>query len=180
MPTRAEAIAILEEGHARLDALFARLSEAVMERPKTIGGGDWSAKDLLGHVAFWEELAADVIEAHRTRRQPRVAAVFSGDGGVDRANAEDHASNAAMPLADVRARAARAHHALVEAIRSLSDDEWAALPTFETPRQVPLGDRVGGVTGGPNNGQFNHAWAHLDDLEAYVNSTPSPGGRGQG
>jgi hypothetical protein len=172
--TRADAIATLEEGQAKLDALFARLSDEAMERPKTIGGGDtsgarsgWSAKDLLGHVAFWEELAADVIEAHRTGRQPRVAAIFSGDGSVDRANAENQARSAAMSLADVRQRAATAHRALVDGIRSLADDEWGALPTYESPRQRPLGELLGGITGAKDR-PFGHAWAHLDDLGAYA------------
>ena len=166
--TRADAIATLEEGQSKLDALFARLSDEAMERPKTIGGGDLSAKDLLGHVAFWEEIGGDLLEAQRAGRQPRVAAIFGGgDGSVDRANAEDQARNAAMSLADVRQRAATAHRALVDGIRSLADDEWSALPTYESPRQRPLGELLGGITGAKDR-PFGHAWAHLDDLEAYV------------
>jgi hypothetical protein len=55
-PTHAQAAATLEEGNAALAALFGHLSPAEMTRPATIGGGEWSAKDLLAHVAFWEEL----------------------------------------------------------------------------------------------------------------------------
>jgi hypothetical protein len=167
--TRAEAIATLEEGWSKLDALFARLSDEAMERPKTIGGGDWSAKDLLGHMAFWEELAVDAIEAQRAARQPHVAELFgSGPNGVDRANADDQARNAAMPLAAARERAATAHRALVDAIAALTDEAWAALPAYDTPRVEPLGQRVGGITGGPENRPFAHAWAHLEDLHAYA------------
>jgi hypothetical protein len=168
--TRAQALATLEEGQAKLDALFARLSDEAMTRPKTIGGGDWSAKDLLGHVAFWEELAVDLLAAQRERRQPRVATgIFGVEGGVDRANAEDQARNAAMSLAEVRQRAAAAHRALVEGIGALSDAEWTAMPTYDSPRQRPLGELLGGVTGAQDR-LFGHAWAHLADLEAYVAS----------
>jgi hypothetical protein len=167
MPTRAEAIALLKEGQAKLDALFARLSGEAMERPKAIGGGDWSAKDLLGHVAFWEELAVDLIAAQRAGTPPRVAAIFGGDGAVDRANAEDQARNATLPLAAVRERAATAHRQLLEGIRSLTDEEWTAQPSFETPRPRPLSEALGGVTGAQDR-PFGHAWAHLEELEAYV------------
>jgi hypothetical protein len=171
--SRAEAVATLEEGWAKLDALFARLSDQAMERPLTIGGGDWSAKDLLGHMAFWEELALDAIEAQGAGRRPRVAELFGAGGSqaaVDRANADNQARNAAMPLAAARERAATVHRALVDSIRALSDEEWAAGPTFETQRQESLGVRVGGITGGPESRPFAHAWAHLADLEAFAAS----------
>ena len=60
---RQEALATLAEGDAALGALFAQLSSDQLIEPATIGGGDWSAKDLLGHIAFWEELAAQTLAA---------------------------------------------------------------------------------------------------------------------
>lgn len=172
MTTRQQAIATLDEGQAKLDALFARLSDEAMARPKTIGGGDWSAKDVLGHIAFWEELAADLIEAQRAARQPRVAEVFgAGPNAVDQANAADQARNAAMSLAEVRGRGARAHRALVDGIGSASDEEWAAPPSYETEFKRPLGEALGRVTGAKDR-PFGHAWAHLNDLEAYAAGQP--------
>jgi hypothetical protein len=164
--TRDQAIAVLEQGNAMLGVLFARLSDASIERPRTIGGGDWSAKDLMGHVAFWEELAVDLLAAQRERRPPRVAAIV-GPGGVDRANAEDQARSATMPLAEVRARAAAAHRALVDGIAALDDAAWQATPAHGADRGRSLGRMLGSITGAPDR-PFGHAWAHLADLEAYV------------
>ena len=56
-PTRSDAAHRLSEGWGRLQDLLARIDEGAFDRLRTIGGGDWSAKDLLGHVAFWEEIA---------------------------------------------------------------------------------------------------------------------------
>ena len=67
-----EAIAKLRQGQAELDSLLARLSEAELTRTATIGGGEWSAKDLLGHIAFWEELASGFAGDWRAGRHPAV------------------------------------------------------------------------------------------------------------
>jgi hypothetical protein len=63
--TREQAIQTLEDGQRRLDALFGQLAEEQLVRPATIGGGDWSAKDLLGHIARWNEIAIEARDAWR-------------------------------------------------------------------------------------------------------------------
>src|SRR5262249_57451316 len=89
-PTREEAIATLEEGQAALDTLLARLSPEQLVRPATIGGGDWSAKDLLGHIAFWEELASQALNDWCAGRTPAVEQIFAGGAAtVGAANAEN-------------------------------------------------------------------------------------------
>jgi Mycothiol maleylpyruvate isomerase N-terminal domain len=153
--SRDEALKILEEGQAELDQLFARLDEAAMMRPATIGGGEWSAKDLMGHIAFWEELALEAIDASRARRGPAVDEFKN----ADEANAHNQRNTAPQSLTQIHSRAAGAHNAILGAIRAMSDTEWAT-----------LGEKVGGILGGPR-GAFDHAWAHLDDLQKYVEST---------
>ena len=61
-PDHEEALATLRDGNDRLAALFAGLDEEAMVRRRTIGSGEWSAKDLMGHMALWEELALATIE----------------------------------------------------------------------------------------------------------------------
>jgi hypothetical protein len=131
-----------------------------------IGGTDWAAKDLMGHIAFWEELALDTIDAWRTGRRPR-ADDIADQAGTDRANAENQARTAPQSAAEIRSRAASAHQALVVAIHSLSDAEWQAPAPDDTPTRDSLGERLGGVLGAPNR-PFGHAYAHLDDLRTYV------------
>lgn len=67
---RDEAIGIVEGGQLALARLLDRLDAEAMTRPATIGGGDWSAKDLLSHIAYWEELAVDTLTAWRCRHLP--------------------------------------------------------------------------------------------------------------
>jgi hypothetical protein len=165
-PTRAEALATLEAGRSAIEDLLAQLSDDDLTRPATIGGGDWSAKDLIGHLAFWEELAVEALAAWRGGRRSAADGLV-GDAGVDAANARDQAGTAAEPLERVRARAAAAQAAVRAAIESASDEEWRAPLTRPDGRTATLAERLGGILGAPGQ-PFGHAFAHLDDLRAYA------------
>src|SRR5438309_4032353 len=86
--TRQEALATLQQGNDALAALFAQLSPDQMVKAATIGGGDWSAKDLLGHIAFWEELAAQTLAEWRAGQRPSIENAF-GQPATDAANARN-------------------------------------------------------------------------------------------
>jgi hypothetical protein len=160
--TREEALAVLEAGQAELDTLFDQLSETELDEPATIGGGDWAAKDLMGHVAFWEELALQTVDAFRGGLTPRVA-----QSDTDELNAQNQAEQAAHSATELRARAASAHAALLAALRGLSAADWHAPLPWSDARADTLGEMLGSVLGAPDQ-PFGHVYAHLDDLRAYV------------
>ncbi len=161
--TREEAIAILEEGAAHLAELLTSLTDDEMARLATIGGGEWSAKDLMGHVAFWEELARGAIREWLQGREP--AAVV----GVDEVNAANQERKRRWSLDRIRRDATQTHEGLVAEIRAVDEDSWLAPAPAHYARHQGLGARVGGLTGSAE-GPFRHAWAHLPDLRAYVES----------
>jgi hypothetical protein len=158
--SRHDALAVLEAGQGELDALFDELSDSELDAPGTIGAGDWAAKDLMGHIALWEELALETIDAFRGGLTPRVATA-----STDALNADNQAAQAPRNAFDLRARAADAHAALLAALHSLTDAEWHAPPTWPNAEHATLCEALGGVLGAPGR-PFGHAYAHLDDLRA--------------
>ncbi len=64
-PSRPQALRVLGEDHESVRELVERLGSDDLARPATIGGGDWSAKDLLGHLTSWEEHALEALAAWR-------------------------------------------------------------------------------------------------------------------
>ena len=108
---------MLEARDARLHALLAGLSPEAQAAPATIGGGDWSAKDLVAHIALWEELALTTLGLWRAGELPPRRE-------VDEINAEGQANSQGLALDAVLAKYDDAHARLVAAIQSLSDDEW--------------------------------------------------------
>jgi hypothetical protein len=167
-PTRDEAIATLEEGYRAYTGLMANVGDEAMTSPATIGGGDWSAKDLLGHLTWWEEIALATLEEWRSGRRPWIEEVFrSGGDAGDRVNAEDLDRKAPMTVADVRALAADVHGTLIAKLAAIADQRWRERAPYPAEQRTRLGVLLGSVLGAPKR-PFGHAWAHLPDLEAFV------------
>lgn len=139
---RNEAVRILEEGHARLSDLFSQLSDEDFARRGTIGGGEWSAKDVAAHMGGWYELILEDLSGWRPGLRPGFADLIAPDEIVDRMNAEIVEGWLQIPAPVARQRYGQAHQRLVEAIRGLSDGAWEAeVPARESSVQSQsLGD----------------------------------------
>jgi len=160
--SRHEALATLEAGQQELDSLLYELSDAELDEPRTIG--DWAAKDVVGHVAFWEELALQTIDSFRGGVTPRVATM-----GTDELNAENQAAQVGHNIFELRARAGDAHASLVSAIGTLSDHDWHGSLPWQDPQHATLAEMLGGVLGSEGR-PFGHAYAHTEQLRAFVAS----------
>jgi hypothetical protein len=101
--------------------------------------GDWErsavrldSKEMLAHVAFWDEAAVPVI-TYMLRGEAIPRRSWFGSGYQPAEDSDwppDYEHNAREPawgrehsVADVRARLLRAHEAVIEAVATISDDE---------------------------------------------------------
>ncbi|HSD48296.1 MAG TPA: DinB family protein [Actinomycetota bacterium] len=160
--SRREAIRILEEGRARIEELLDRLPPRALTTPG-LGGGTWSPKDLIGHLASWEEYALDALAAwERDERAPIDELQFSIS--TSRINDQAVQRKASWSLARVRRDAEITHEGLLGAIRSMSDARWRG-PTTTRGRK-PLGARLGSLLVGV--GPFGHDASHLKSLSTFV------------
>lgn len=84
--------------------------------------GDWSVKDLLGHVAFWESRSVAHLD-REARGEPHP----DGNGAdFEQINAEQHRLRAGQTLADARDELQRTHAelvALLERVPSVDADD---------------------------------------------------------
>jgi hypothetical protein len=166
-PTRDEAIRILEEGHEAVLSLIEHLSDDDFVRPATIGGGDWSAKDLLGHLTFWKENAMRSLSQWRAGETYTLHEAYAEDygaDGVDGMNAADHEAKASLSASGIKTQAASVHAELIAALSGISDEEWGRPIADDT-----WGEELGSILGGPL-GPFDHTSAHLEDLRTFVGS----------
>jgi hypothetical protein len=102
------------------------------------------------------------------RGEARIEETFTG-GGVNALNAWNEKRKASWPAEQVRAQSKDVHQRLVGQIEGMDDEQWRSKATFETERRKRLVTELGSVLGAPKR-PFGHAFAHLGDLEAYVQS----------
>lgn len=173
-PTRGEAIRILERERALTAELLGALPKTALTRPG-LGSGDWSPKDLIGHLATWEEFALDALAAwDRGERAPIDDLLYTV--ATSRINDQNVARKAAWSLGKVRKESERTHLELLDAIGGLSDARWRRPVTARG--RSPLGRRLGSILGGPGGG-FHHDAGHHKSVRTYVEryGDPAVGGR---
>ncbi len=61
--SKVELLKDIQVEHARLDKMLSTLTAEEMIRPGVVG--DWSVKDVLAHLAAWEQLLLGWYEAGR-------------------------------------------------------------------------------------------------------------------
>lgn len=163
LPSRRQALAVLEGGRARTDELLARIPRRHLSTPG-VGDGDWAPRDLIGHLASWEEYALEAVAAWDRGERAEIDRMWF-TVSTNRINAGNVERKAAWPLAKVLRESARTHEELLSLIRSMSDRRWRTPATSRARK--PVGERIGNILGGPR-GMFRHDEAHHPSLEPFL------------
>lgn len=118
----------IEEAWRELFSALDDIPEDRMSDPGVIG--DWSLKDLFGHLAFWDEHAMAEIER-------ALAGLPREDNDWQEMNEIDHAARRDHTLPEQRSAMHQAHAALVERLEAVAGieagriDEAIRVDTYE-------------------------------------------------
>lgn len=156
-------MALLESAWRELDARFAALSEADLEREVFAGeGSGWRLRDLMPHFAFWWRLAARgarrATEIGSAPDKNTTLRAFVGvDTHFDTLNAENFARWRERPVAEQLAE-----------LRSARDDLREALA--QLPSQLFLIDtgETDGIRGYIWQPALNHLRQHAEHITAAL------------
>ena len=116
----------LDAGWSAFNASYAGLSDAQLTAPGVVD--EWSVKDLVAHVAWWEEEALrhlPVILAGG--RPPRYSVTY---GGIDAFNAKMAEEKRGLSLAAVRDEAAETHRRLIVYLETVPEEQLATETRF--------------------------------------------------
>ncbi len=96
---------------------LAGMPEGELLRPRT--QGRWSVKDVLAHIAAWEEEALRRFALIARGRGDRILFYDADPRAVDRFNARAVAATRSVTLGGVLRRLTRVRHRLIERLRKL-------------------------------------------------------------
>ena len=109
-----------DRGWRELSARFHRVAEGDWLRPGV--NGDWTAKDMLAHIAAWLACTADRFESMRA------TGTLPTHPDPDTFNDEQHRLNRDLALHDVQAMLQAARHRFREEMQLFDDDPGEILP----------------------------------------------------
>ena len=155
----------LESERAQWEALVAQVDEGRMAQPGF--AGEWSLKDVIAHLAMYEEWTINEIQRALRGEQPEWDPELTRLSDDER-NAILYEQQRGRTLVDTLAFSRQTHQHLLETIQALADDEfnssdglggrlhpfWAGRPLWE------------GLLGNTSE----HYRQHLPDLKRWVGS----------
>ena len=121
-----KAIGLLEREWHALDTWLRSLDERQLDRPVFGEGPGWRVRDMVTHLAWWQELAARVAEKIATEGgAPTTSSrAFLGiEKTADELNAETFATWRGRPMAERWDRWLQAHSRMMDAFRTLRPDQ---------------------------------------------------------
>jgi len=120
--TRDKLLQKIDAAWHEFNTAFAGLPDALLEQPNAIG--EWSLKDILGHIAVWENEALKYIPVILDgKRLPRYKDMY---GGIDAFNALTVTENRRLTLAEARQHSTQTHLKLLDYLQSLPEEQFTS------------------------------------------------------
>ena len=116
----------LDTAWTAFQASYAGLSSSRLTEPGV--AGDWSVKDIIAHVTWWEEEALRHLPLIIAGGRPSRYSVTYG--GIDAFNAMMAERKRDVPLSDVVAQQYDTHRRLIDFIQSVSEDQFTRETRF--------------------------------------------------
>lgn len=116
----------LEGLWAKFNESFAGLSDDQLTEPGVTG--DWSVKDILAHVSWWEEESIKHLPAILQGEQPpRYSRLY---GGIDAFNALMTGQWRELTLSEVQQRLEATHKQLMDFLHSVPEEQYTKETRF--------------------------------------------------
>lgn len=153
--TKESLLARLFTSRETFEETLARLPEDQLETP--ILHGETSAKDMLGHIAFWEELATARFDALRAGQTPDPITDF------DAINARILNDFRHLSLEEVREREQAAYQHIIDMIERATEDELFKPDHFPWTNGSPFWAWIEGNT-------WEHYEEHIAEVQTWLDS----------
>jgi len=117
--TTAQLLEVMRTARSNWEALLTEAGEARLSEPGV--EGDWSLKDIIAHISYYEGWAADCVAALR-RGEPLPRSEYRGLE-LDERNARIYERNRERSLTDVLCDSQNSFQRSLDAIQGLRDED---------------------------------------------------------
>ncbi len=121
-----QVVAKLENAWMDFQQAFAGLEDARLIEPGVTE--DWSVKDIMAHVSWWEEEALKYLPyALAGKRPPRYSIMY---GGIDSFNAKMTELKRGLSLNEVRQQMEDTHNHLIDYLKDIPEEQFTTETRF--------------------------------------------------
>jgi hypothetical protein len=152
-----ELIDRIEQAHSDWQSLLTEVGESHMEEPGVTG--DWSVKDIIAHIAAWEQRVLDRVES-----EAKGTPLEMSDWDLDKMNERFYERSRDRSLADVLDEASAVHARFMDFVRSLSEDELFKGGRYKWTEGEPFYHWVEGNS-------YGHYEEHAGPIRAWLNES---------
>ncbi|HEU5103920.1 MAG TPA: ClbS/DfsB family four-helix bundle protein [Roseiflexaceae bacterium] len=158
--TKAELLERIHSSYAALERTIGQLKQEHMTTPID---GSWSAKDLLAHIAAWQQVMLQFHVGGKPFEQvTRLENVPYGPTPVDQINEAFYARDKDLPLAEVLQTFRAGHQQLLDTLETMSEAEL--LKHYTPPGRTNGGRLLDWVAGD----SYDHYDEHRATLERLL------------
>ena len=163
---KASLLAMIQSDRAQLDKLLATLSAEQMCQATL--ENQWSVKDVLAHIAAWEQRCVGWIQAGlRGERPDKPDTGFTWEV-VDKLNEQTFRENQERPLDDIQAAYRQAHQQILEQAQALSEDDLMNPQRFAWTDGRNLVPYIAANT-------YEHYQEHVEQIRGWLGELTSIG-----
>ncbi|HEX7587533.1 MAG TPA: DinB family protein [Anaerolineae bacterium] len=159
--TRDELLVQIKQTHADLASSLEGISDETMSTRPVIDW--WTLKDMLGHIAMWEQVALRFIEQFQSEGAPKSLGL-GDDAAVDVYNKRGAAERRDWPLALIRSKFDAARIDLLAAVEGLRDEQLNAPLAAPWESGVTLERLIAWNS-------YEHVPEHIEQIVKWRNST---------
>jgi hypothetical protein len=165
--SKTELLERMRAGREEWDALIAQIPDSARTEPALAGG--WSVKDLIAHVAAFENWTAAQIRAANEGRAPTDRELYGVEEitvdpegwDLDRENAAIHARYKETPLSQVMTFSRQAFADLVAAVEGVAEEDFVKTCAQAWTGDATLLQIIPGQC-------YAHYEQHADDLRSIA------------
>lgn len=165
--TKEHLMATLRSERARWEALLAEVGDARMTEPGV--AGQWSFKDVLGHLAAYQQAWGARLRWAATGVPPTTREMFgvdalpegAGEWTMDEQNAAIRSRYAPLPPAEVVAGWRASFDAVEQGVAALAEDDLSTPGRFPWAGDRPLAEAMAGDT-------YGHAAEHAAGVRVWL------------